>query len=102
MSSDSEEEISKISHREKLKATLEGKKLSRMNEESAFKKLKELEGKLKNMQEGPKKERLQVVFSVLNEEMTKKVETFNNMQFGGNIEGGCGYGGGGGSGNDAG
>ena len=49
-----------------------------------------------------KRDRQQIIYSVLREEMEKKVEVYNNMQFGGVIDGGCGYGGGGGSGNDAG
>ena len=88
--------------RMKLKATMEGKRLARLSEEVAFEKLKELEKKLKTMPNGENKDRQQIIYSVLREEMERKVEVDNNMQFGGVIDGGCGYGGGGGSGNDAG
>lgn len=95
-------EKNKENVRMKLKATMEGKRLSRLSEDVAFEKLKEMERKLKNMPNGEKRDRQQIIYSVLREEMEKKVEVYNNMQFGGVIDGGCGYGGGGGSGNDAG
>ncbi|OUW95970.1 MAG: hypothetical protein CBD97_02140 [Pelagibacteraceae bacterium TMED237] len=85
----------------KFRATLEGKKLSRLSEDVAYEKLKELEKEIKILSAGKQKDRKTIIYSVLREELEKKIEVYNNMQFGGVIEGGS-YGGGGGSGNDAG
>lgn len=85
----------------KLKATLEAKKIARLSEDVAYERLDDLKRKGKKMT-GKAKESNDIMISVLKEELDKKLEAYNNMSYGGNIEGGIGYGSGGGSGTDAG
>ena len=85
----------------KLRATMEAKKIARMSEDVAHEKLKRMQKNVKLMK-GEKKEKTSIMISVLHEELERKIDVYNNMQFGGCIDGGCGFGGGGGSGNDAG
>jgi hypothetical protein len=85
----------------KLKATLEAKKIARLSEDVAYECLDELKRKGKKMS-GTAKESNDIMVSVLKEELDKKLEAYNNMSYGGNIEGGIGYGSGGGSGTEAG
>ena len=85
----------------KLKATIEAKKISRLNEDVANEKLKELKKNGKKLT-GKAKESNDILVSVLHEELERKIDAYNNMSYGGNIEGGLGYGSCGGSGTDAG
>lgn len=85
----------------KLKATIEAKKIARLNEDVANEQLENLKKKGKKLT-GKAKENNDILISVLEEELERKIEAYNNMSYGGNIEGGLGYGCGGGSGTDAG
>lgn len=85
----------------KLKATIEAKKIARLNEDVANEQLENLKKKGKKLT-GKAKESNDILVSVLEEELERKIEAYNNMSYGGNIEGGLGYGYGGGSGTDAG
>ena len=85
----------------KLKASLEAKKIARLNEEVAAVKLKELKKKGKKLS-GIAKESNKILVSTLKEEINKKIEAHDNMSYGDTVEGGVGYGGCGGSGTDAG
>lgn len=91
----------KVYLKAKLRASLEAKKIARMNEDVANEKLEELKKKGKKLH-GKAKETNKILVNVLEEELNKKIEAYNNMSYGSNIEGGVGYGSGGGSGNDAG
>ena len=85
----------------KLKATIEAKKISRLNEDVANEQLENLKKKGKKLT-GKAKESNDILVSVLEEELERKIDAYNNMSYGGNIEGGLGYGSCGGSGTDAG
>lgn len=86
----------------KLKATIEAKRIARMDQDKAYEKLKEFREQLKNMHDGPSKAKMEIMVSVLHAELEKNDETYANAEYGGCIEGGCGFGSGGGSGTDAG
>ena len=86
----------------KLKATIEAKRISRMGQDTAHEKLEEFKKVLKKMENGPSKEKMEIMISVLHAELEKNEETYANAEYGGTIEGGCGFGSGGGSGTDAG
>lgn len=85
----------------KLKASLEAKKIARLNEEVAAEKLKELKRKGKKLN-GIAKESNKILVSTLEEEINKKIEARDNMSYGDTVEGGVGYGSCGGNGTDAG
>jgi hypothetical protein len=85
----------------KMKATLEGKKIARSTEDIAYERLENFKERGLNLK-GKAKIHNDILIEVLEEELNKKVEAYQNMSYGGNIEGGVGYGGGGGSGTDAG
>ncbi len=86
----------------KLKATIEAKQIARMDQDKAHEKLKDLKKQLKTMKEGVLKEKTEILVSVLHAELEKNDEVYANAEYGGSIEGGCGFGSSGGSGTDAG
>ena len=85
----------------KMKATLEGKKIARTTENIAYERLENFKERGLKL-EGKTKIYNNILIEVLEEELNKKSEVYENMSYGGNIEGGIGYGGGGGSGTDSG
>jgi len=94
---------STIDLKDKLRATLEAKRIARSGIEEAEKKYNELvkqRKKLKSKKEDVRK--IDVIIEVLGEELDKLVESSNNAQHGFPIEGGNGFGSGGGAGTDAG
>jgi hypothetical protein len=85
----------------KLKATLEAKKIARLDQEVAYDKLKEMKKKLPSLT-GDAKAKTEIMISVLFAELEKNADTYANASYGDSIEGGCGFGSGGGAGTDAG
>ena len=94
---------STIDLKEKLRATLEAKRIARSGLEEAEKKYDDLvkqRKKLKANKEDVSK--IDVKIEILGEEIDKIIEASNNAQYGCPIEGGVGFGSGGGAGTDAG
>jgi len=85
----------------KLLATIDAKRLSRLGIDAAYDQLDKLEKMLPKLY-GDKKIRVQYTIEILKNELEKTEDNAINMVHGGNIEGGQGYDGGGGSGCDAG
>ena len=85
----------------KLKATIEAKKIARLDQEVAYDKLKEMKRKVVNLT-GDAKAKTEIMISVLFSELEKNADTYANACYGDSIEGGCGFGSGGGAGTDAG
>tara|TARA_B100001996_G_scaffold75660_1_gene55864 strand:- start:109 stop:438 length:330 start_codon:yes stop_codon:yes gene_type:complete len=85
----------------KLKATIEAKKLARLDQDVAYDKLKEMKQKVKTLT-GDAKAKTEIMISVLFSELEKNADTYANACYGDAIEGGCGFGSGGGAGTDAG
>jgi len=86
----------------KLSATIEAKRIIRLNINVAYAKLETLEERIKEMKNGNGKKKTQFIIDILKEELEKIEDNSINMIHGGNIEGGSRGGGGGGSGCDAG
>ena len=87
----------------KLRATLEAKRIARIGLEEAEKKIKDLI-KLRKKLKSEKKDLtvINVMIEVLGEEIDKIIEASENAQHGCPIEGGIGFGSGGGAGTDSG
>jgi hypothetical protein len=87
----------------KLRATIEAKRIARTGIEEAEKKLDELV-KLRKKLKADKKDttRLDVMIEVLGDELDKIEEANANSQHGCPIDGGVGFGSGGGAGTDSG
>jgi hypothetical protein len=87
----------------KLRATIEAKRIARIGLEEAEKKLKDLI-KLRKKLKSEKKDLtvINVMIEVLGDEIDKIIEASENAQHGCPIEGGIGFGSGGGAGTDSG
>ena len=87
----------------KLRATIEAKRIARIGLEEAEKKLKDLI-KLRKKLKSEKKDLtvINVMIEVLSDEIDKIIEASENAQHGCPIEGGIGFGSGGGAGTDSG
>jgi len=87
----------------RLRATIEAKRIARIGLEEADKKFKELV-KLRKKLKSEKKDLtgINIMLEVLGEEIDKITEASENAQHGCPIEGGLGFGSGGGAGTDSG
>jgi len=87
----------------KLRATIEAKRIARTGLEEAEKKFKDLINLRKKLKSEKKDlTRINVILEVLGEEIDKITEASENAQHGCPIEGGLGFGSGGGAGTDSG
>lgn len=87
----------------KLRATIEAKRIARIGLEEAEKKIKDLI-KLRKKLKSEKKDLtvINIMIEVLGDEIDKIIEASENAQHGCPIEGGIGFGSGGGAGTDSG
>ena len=85
----------------KLSATIEAKRIARLNIDVAYAKLESLEKRVSGMKKGDGKTKTQFIIDILKDELEKLEDNSINMIHGGQAEGGS-WGGGGGSGCDAG
>lgn len=85
----------------KFRAKMEANRLARGNMEVAYKKLEEAQDQIKEAR-GEKKHYWRMLAEFLEEMLDKKEETIANMQYGDCVDGGVGFAGGGGSGNQEG
>lgn len=89
--------------KQKLRATLEAKRIARTGLDSAYERLEEFNTQRERLiKEKKNVTHLDILIGVLREELDKIEEASANMQHGCNIDGGVGFGSGGGSGTDAG
>ena len=87
----------------KLRATIEAKRIARTGLEEAEKKFKDLINLRKKLKSEKKDlTRINIMLEVLGEEIDKITEASENAQHGCPIEGGLGFGSGGGAGTDSG
>lgn len=86
----------------RFKATLEANRISRLGMDNAYTKLNEFKKQLEKEKNSGRKEWLKIVIQVLEEKMEQKEEVLANTQYGCPVDGGVGFGWGGGSGTDAG
>ena len=95
--------ISSVDLKVKLRATIEAKRIARTGLEEAEKKYDELV-KIRKKMKSTKKDltRIDVMIEVLGDEIDKITEAAANAQHGCPIEGGLGFGSGGGAGTDSG
>ena len=85
----------------KMKAKMDANRIGRGNMEVAYKKLEEIQEKIKEAR-GDKKHYFRMFANYLEDILEKKEESIANMQFGDCIDGGVGFSSGGGSGNQEG
>ena len=89
--------------RDKLRATIEAKRISRIGIEEAENKLNELIKQRKKLHaKKANVSKLDIMIEVLEEEINKITEASSNTQHGCPIDGGVGFGSGGGAGTDSG
>lgn len=80
----------------KLRATLQAKKISRLNIETAYEKLEEYEQQLRYLVKHKKSDKyLEILIEILKQELERLEDNAANMCYGGLIEGGNGFGSGG-------
>lgn len=91
-----------VDTRTKLKAKLEAKRIARMGLDKAYDNFDELKKTRKRLKKENKDVSvLEIKIDTLKEELTRLEEAADNMQCGGDIQGGIGFGSGGGCGTDA-
>lgn len=91
-----------VNTRIKLKAKLEAKRIARMGLDKAYDNLDEFKKLRKRLtKENKDVSGLDIKIDTLEEELLRLEEVADNMECGGDLQGGTGFGSGGGSGTDA-